>query len=237
MSSTGSKIEALVTADDLPQRLEGALKGWWRGRSAPSLFERAGKMARKCMSPEMSYGRHFGPAPYHARPAAVALWLFRRERSSDREKPWFLPLIERSHTLSHHAGQVSLPGGAVEESETSLHAALRESHEELGFQAPHLVVGQLTECYVFASNFRVTPWIIASIAPVTHWQPHDREVQRVIELPLSVLLDDHPPDTMTIERGPLRFQAPCLKFGNAYIWGATAVILGELAAALRELAR
>ena len=105
------------------------------------------------MSPELSYGRHAGPAPHTARHAAVVLLLFRRDGR------WHLPLTERPDTLAHHAGQISLPGGAVDAGESSTEAALRELDEELGFNAPVEVLGQLADCYVFASDFLVTPWV------------------------------------------------------------------------------
>jgi 8-oxo-dGTP pyrophosphatase MutT (NUDIX family) len=181
------------------------------------------------MSPELSYGRHAGPAPHTARPAAVVLVLFRRGGR------WHLPLTERPITLAHHAGQISLPGGAVDAGESSLEAALRELNEELGFDAPHLVIGQLADCYVFASDFLVTPWVIASFEPAICWQPHAREVQSVVELPLDVLLDDEVVGRLTVERGPLVFHAPCIHIGPARVWGATCIILNELAAVLRSL--
>src|SRR5207249_4819317 len=132
MSSIESKIEAIVTADDLPQWLDVAIHAGHRG--APH---------RTRMSPELSYGRHSGPAPHTARSAAVVLLLFRRAGR------WHLPLTERPVTLAHHAGQISLPGGAVDLGESSIDAALRELNEELGFDSPHLVVGPLADCYVF----------------------------------------------------------------------------------------
>jgi 8-oxo-dGTP pyrophosphatase MutT (NUDIX family) len=152
-----------------------------------------------------------------------------------RNGKWHLPLTERPLTLAHHAGQISLPGGAIDNGESSLDAALRELNEELGFQAPHLVVGQLADCYVFASDFLVTPWIIASFASVTDWRPHTREVQSVIEMPLDVLLDKKTIGRLTIERGPLTFHAPCIHVGQARVWGATCIILNELTAVLRHL--
>jgi hypothetical protein len=38
---------------------------------------------------------------------------------------------------------------------------------------------------------------------------------------------------MTIQRGPLVFYAPCFMFGEHRVWGATAVILAELADIVR----
>jgi 8-oxo-dGTP pyrophosphatase MutT (NUDIX family) len=148
---------------------------------------------------------------------------------------WHLPLTERPMTLARHAGQISLPGGTLEDGESSIAAAVRELQEELGFDSPHLVVGRLADCYVFASDFLVTPWVIASFEPDTTWRPHDCEVQGVLELPLELLLDERSVGRTTIERGPLVFHAPCIQFGRACIWGATNVILSELAAVLRPL--
>jgi 8-oxo-dGTP pyrophosphatase MutT (NUDIX family) len=230
MSSIESKIEALTTADDLAQRLATAMStahrgAWGRGPAEPPV---PWSLATS-MSPELSYGRHAGPPPHTARPAAVVLLLFRRHGK------WHLPLTERPVTLAHHAGQISLPGGAVDECESSLDAALRELNEELGFESPRLVLGQLADCYVFASDFLVTPWVIASFEPDTYWRPHDREVQSVIEMPLEALLDEQLIGRLTVERGPLVFHAPCIRVGSARVWGATCIILNELASLLRYL--
>jgi len=187
------------------------------------------------LSPELSYGRHAGSPPHTARAAAVMLCLFRREHSSGGAPRWHLPLTVRPETLAHHAGQISLPGGRVESGETSFNAALRELNEELGFDSTHQVVGRLADCYVFASDFLVTPWVIASFEPNTRWRPDAREVQTVVELPLDVLLDERAIGRLTIERGPLVFHAPCIRFGDIRIWGATSIILGELADVLRDL--
>jgi 8-oxo-dGTP pyrophosphatase MutT (NUDIX family) len=217
MSSTESSIERLVTADDLPARLVPVL-----GVSRP------GGEAQRRMSPEMSFGRHAGPAPFSARPAAVILMLFRRGGR------WHLPLTERPATLSRHGGQISLPGGTVEHGESSSDAALRELAEELGVNVAVELLGRLASCYVFASDFVITPWVAATtIEP--EWRPHDHEVQGVIELPLEVLLTEQATDRMTIRRGPLEFSAPCIRVGPACVWGATSVILSELVAALREM--
>jgi 8-oxo-dGTP pyrophosphatase MutT (NUDIX family) len=178
------------------------------------------------MSPELSYGRHAGPAPATARRAAVVLLLFRR---GDQ---WRLPLTQRPASLMRHGGQVSLPGGAVEPGESSSLAALRELEEELGVASEIELLGQLADCYVFASDFVITPWIAAA-AFEPQWRPHAREVQGVVELPIATLLDGSSCDTTTIDRGPFVFRAPCLRIGPACVWGATAVILSELAALLR----
>jgi 8-oxo-dGTP pyrophosphatase MutT (NUDIX family) len=145
-----------------------------------------------------------------------------------------LPLTERPATLAHHGGQISLPGGAVDPGETSSEAALRELKEELGIDREVEVLGRLADCYVFASDFLITPWLaVADFAPT--WRPHADEVQSVVEMPLDALLDDEAIGSLTIERGPLIFHAPCVRVGTARIWGATSVILSELADVLQRL--
>jgi 8-oxo-dGTP pyrophosphatase MutT (NUDIX family) len=218
MSFTESKIEAIVKSDDFPNWLDVGMR--MTNQPAPR---------RSCMSPEMSYGRHAGPAPHTARSAAVAILLFRRDGR------WHLPLTERPKTLARHGGQISLPGGAIDPGESSIAAVLRELHEELGFYESILVVGRLADCYVFASDFLVTPWILATYEPSICWRPHDREVKSVVELPLEVLLSERTVGRTTIQRGPLVFSAPCLKFADTCIWGATIAILNELADVIKNL--
>jgi 8-oxo-dGTP pyrophosphatase MutT (NUDIX family) len=217
MSSIAPNVERLVTSADLPARVAAALAAGHRGAAD-----------RWRMSPQQSYGRHAGPAPHTARAAAVMLLLFRRDGR------WHLPLTERPLTLVRHAGQISLPGGAVEPRETSHAAAVRELHEELGVAPEGDLLGRLADCYVFASDFMITPWVAVTNAE-PRWQPDVREVQSVVELPLEVLLSDDAVGRLTIERGPLMFHAPCLRAADARIWGATSTILAELGGVLREL--
>jgi 8-oxo-dGTP pyrophosphatase MutT (NUDIX family) len=146
---------------------------------------------------------------------------------------WHVPLTERPATLARHAGQISLPGGGVEPGETSQQAALRELNEELGIEREVPILGSLADCYVFASDFLITPWVAAATFE-PHWKPHGQEVQGVVELPLDALLDGRNVRQIAIERGPLTFHAPCIRVGTACIWGATSVILAELADVLVE---
>lgn len=218
MSFTASTIDALATAADLPERLVAARR---TGRVV--------RASRRRFAPELSYGRHFGPAPATARHAAVVVLLFPRD---DR---WYFPLTVRPEQLVRHAGQISLPGGAVEPGESSADAAQRELAEELGVDRGVSLLATLDESYVYASDFRVTPWL-AVVRQTPHWRPHGDEVQRILELPIDALLDDHCKGTITVQRGPLVFAAPCIRWQNHAIWGATAIILAELAELLRSLA-
>jgi 8-oxo-dGTP pyrophosphatase MutT (NUDIX family) len=215
MSCTASNTDSLTSADDLPKRLAEALAQ-----------RNAARHEGRRFAPGLSYGRHFGPAPITARPAAVIVLLFRRGAC------WHVPLTQRPSTLLRHGGQISLPGGTIEPGESSQEAAARELVEELGTNARCDIIGRLSDCYVYASDFLVTSWLAATLDDVT-WIPQASEVERVVEFPLDVLLDPRSVGSMTIERGPLNFHAPCIQFGNDRIWGATAIILDQLANLVR----
>jgi 8-oxo-dGTP pyrophosphatase MutT (NUDIX family) len=160
--------------------------------------------------------------PPDARQAAVLLLLY------EREGHWHLPLTLRPSHLAAHAGQVSLPGGAVEPGETSAQAALREFHEELGDDGrPIDLLGSLSPIYVQASNFWVTPWIAtADVRPEFTINP--QEVEQLLEVPLRHLLDAANFGSHEREYQGRSYVVPHFLFGSHRIWGATCRILGEL---------
>jgi 8-oxo-dGTP pyrophosphatase MutT (NUDIX family) len=149
---------------------------------------------------------------------------------------WHLPPIVRPLHMPDHAGQVSLPGGVIEPGESSREAALREYHEELGAGGEELeILGQLSPLYLFASNFQITPWVAAAPS-APRFSPSEREVERLLEIPLNHLID--PRNTGRVERRQrgLEFHAPCFVWDNQRIWGATSMILAELVASIERLA-
>lgn len=251
MPSTQSIAEALARTGDLPERLAallspeataaaagggslsgprtlaGSPRGGPAARSAGPGVER--RSSGRWLAPELSYGRHFGPAPLHAPRAAVVGVLYRHRNQ------WYLPLTVRPPTLARHGGQISLPGGRLEAGESSAQAALRELEEELGIGTAVHLVGPLTERYVYVSNYRVTPWIAAAAARPA-FQPDPGEVERVLEVPLGQLLDPARVDRTRLQRGPIVFAAPGYRLGDDFVWGATSVILWELACLLRQAA-
>jgi len=158
--------------------------------------------------------------PDSARPAAAMILIF-----PGHEGP-AVPLTLRHHSLPRHAGQVSLPGGALDPGESALAAALREAEEEIGVVSDRIrVLGPLSTLWIAASNFVVHPFVgVTDVRP--EFRLRANEVSALLEVPVRHLRD----------RGRLRWAArtagrpgryPYFDVGNEVVWGATAMMLGE----------
>jgi 8-oxo-dGTP pyrophosphatase MutT (NUDIX family) len=197
------------------------------------------RLPRPTVSPELSYGRHRGPAKLSSRIAAVSVALYQ-----DAAGDWIIPLTLRPTALQHHGGQVCLPGGQVEPDEDVYTASLREFEEELGIQ-PEVTryCGELSTQYVYSSDNLVHPVVVAIATPNEPWRPEPTEVEKVISLPLSVLLDDSYRIELVKQRairsadgevGRLTFRTKAFRHEDHQIWGATALILDQLAQILQS---
>jgi 8-oxo-dGTP pyrophosphatase MutT (NUDIX family) len=187
-----------------------------------------GRKSQTPVAPQLSFGRHFGPTSREAREAAVLFLLYPRANG------WHLPAILRPRHMKAHADQVGLPGGMVEAGESSQQTALREYEEELGGTRSGIrVIGELSPLYVFVSNVLVRPHLALSLETPA-WQPSPAEVAEVIEVPVAELLDPRKRSRQWIERRGLKFSAPNYEIGQRQIWGATCMMLAELAALLQS---
>ena len=180
------------------------------------------------MASELAYGRHAGPPAWDVRSAAVLVCLY------PSAGQWHIPLTLRPGHMIDHAGQVSFPGGTSEPGETDELCALREYEEELGASSAGLVlVGRLTPLYVFASNFLVTPCVAVAEGP-PRWDPNPHEVERVLDLPLELLLDASQHGSHVVSRRGFSFATCHICFGDDHIWGATGMMLAEAAEVLAQ---
>ena len=200
-----SSIEAF-----LRRRLNGTLPG-------PEAQRRfAPRPPHKGWAPEL--------VPAEARKAAALILMY-----PGADGP-ALPLTVRRHDLPQHAGQVSLPGGAIDEGEAAADAALRETYEEIGI-APESVrlVGALSSFFVIVSNFVIYPFVgIVDARP--EFRPDAREVAELVETPVQRLFDPASRGWERRPRGPITVDLPFIRTGGHLVWGATAMILGEFGA-------
>ena len=137
-------------------------------------------------------------------------------------------LTERCAHLSDHGGQISFPGGRLEEGDRGpVETALREAHEEVGLDAAHPVGRRRAGPRGTVSKFRVTP-VIALIAPFTAVLQED-EVADVFEVPLDHVLDPDNHENMHVSPADGRpRQMYAIRYGERYIFGFTARILVQL---------
>jgi 8-oxo-dGTP pyrophosphatase MutT (NUDIX family) len=115
------------------------------------------------------------------RSAAVALIVTANENG----EACFL-ITRRTSKLRHHSGQFALPGGRLDDQETIIEAALRETHEEIGLQLTSAnVLGRLDD-FATRSGFRMSP-IVVWAEPGQSLRPNPDEVEELHIVPLSEL--------------------------------------------------
>ena len=162
------------------------------------------------------------------RPAAVLVPLV------DRVQGMSVLLTQRTAHLSAHAGQISFPGGRIEEHDTDeVAAALRETEEEVGLMPDRIsVVGRLDN-YVTGTGFEIAP-IVGIVAPPFALAIDPFEVAEAFEVPLGFILDRRNHRRVERESAGQRRAFFVLPYEGRNIWGATAGILVNLAEVLAD---
>lgn len=141
-----------------------------------------------------------------------------------------LTLILRKTYKGVHSAQVGFPGGRVEKCDKDLlDTALRETEEEIGISRDSIsVVRELSEIYIPPSNFLVYPFI-GILYKKPEYTLQETEVEAVIETDLSELLDDTALSTMDVMTSmQKKLPVPAFILSGHIVWGATAMMLGEI---------
>ncbi len=163
---------------------------------------------------------------HHRRQAAVLLLL------CPTDAGFFLPLTVRHRSLADHPGQVSLPGGRVERGETHWEAVLRETEEELGVDSGVVqMLGPLPSIYVFASNYRVQPYVAWANQEIS-FRPNETEVESIVPFPVFPMEGVPARTQRTLQKKGHEMRAVGWVHENQFIWGATALILESFFATL-----
>ena len=153
---------------------------------------------------------------------AAVLVLF----ADDPDQGLELVLTRRRRDLRSHPGQLSFPGGRVDEDDDHVvETALREAAEEMALRPDTVeVLGRGRVFYLPPSRF----WV----APVVGWweEPHHLvanpdEVDEVIRVPVAHLLDPDRWRSVPLSAGGATW---AWQLGDDLLWGATAIVTALL---------
>lgn len=153
------------------------------------------------------------------------------------DKPTTL-LMLRNVYKGVHSAQVSFPGGGREEADDSLEqTALRETEEETGVLGRDItIIGKLSPVYIPASGFLVQPYVgYLEKRPV--FRPNPKEVSALIETPLHLITEERSimKKNIQLSNGLIMENTPYFDIQGHTVWGATAMMLGELKMILKEM--
>lgn len=155
------------------------------------------------------------------RPAAVLVPIIARRELT-------VLFTQRPQTMPTHAGQISFPGGKVEQDDADhAAAALREAEEEIGLKQRYIEALGFLDTYRTGTGFNVAP-LVAIVQPDFTLQLDEREVDEAFEVPLAFLMDEanHQKHTRPWQGRERHFYA--MPYGERYIWGATAGMLKNM---------
>lgn len=156
------------------------------------------------------------------KPAAVLAPIIKRPDG------WTMLFTQRSVETPAHPGQVSFPGGRVQESDTNaVETALRETFEEIGLTRDGIEPLGAWDAYETGTGYRVTP-IVGLIEPGFELKLDPREVASVFEAPISFLFDpaNHERREAVWQGQKRAYYA--MPYGDHFIWGATAGMIRAL---------
>ena len=171
-----------------------------------------------------------GLAHHHLAPAA-----FRRSAVLVPLEPergvW---LTRRGALMPSHAGQVAFPGGKIEAFDASVEAAaLREAQEEIGLAPERVEILGRMDDFITGTGFHISP-VVAMVPKDVRFVPAPGEVQDVFCLSFDALLDRAAPRLRRASWHGKAREFWVWPHEAHVIWGATAMILLNLARRLRE---
>ena len=139
-----------------------------------------------------------------------------------------LLFTKRTDSVETHKGQISFPGGMVDEGDRDLvDTALREAEEEVGIKRSAVTTLGLLDDIATPVGFVITP-VVGVLSRVPALSLNAVEVAEVFRVPVSFFAD---PENGTVgyrERGGRRYEVWSFDTGTHVIWGATANIVKML---------
>ena len=143
-------------------------------------------------------------------------------------------LTERAHGMTHHPGEVCLPGGKAQEDDRDLEAtAVREAREEIGAKTIQ-VLGPLSSYPLAKTDYRLEP--IVAVVQEVELNPNPDEVARVMRLSVLDTLRLPHLEAVVWEDGDQRWELPAFEAEGAIAFSSTALVVMELLQCFADLA-
>ena len=140
----------------------------------------------------------------------------------------------RTDHLKSHSGQISFPGGRMEQRDPTPEAtALRETREEIGLLEGEIELLGRLNVRETGTGYRVVP-VVGMLTPPLSLVPDENEVAEIFEAPLDFLIDPANRRFETRVRGNVERQFYAIPYGGYFIWGLTARILVNLGEVLAK---
>jgi len=145
-----------------------------------------------------------------------------------KQGEYYILFTKRTGKVKAHKGQISFPGGAYQDGDRALvDTALRECAEEIGLTADKIeVLGELDDNITLSTDYVISPFV--AIIPWPHsLKVNQQEIEEIIEVPISALLDKN-----SLRQGTEIVDGKAVTiyfyhYQGKVIWGATARILNQ----------
>ncbi len=164
-------------------------------------------------------------------PAAVLIPIFFKNDQAH------LLFTLRADHLEHHKSQISFPGGKKDSADASLlETALRESQEEVGLNPEHVEILGRTDEFLTNTFFLVTPYIGMFEYPYP-FKVNSGEIERLIEVPLTALLDETAFSVKPWKKNGQTWQVHYYTYQQDVIWGVTGFLVSNFLSIVFDLKR
>ncbi len=139
---------------------------------------------------------------------------------------YMILFTKRTNKLEHHKGQISFPGGSVDEEDNSVKdTVLREAREEIGLLKEDVeILGRIDDTLTVVSDFIVHPFV--GLIPYPYdFTINTDEVARLIKVPLKAFHPENSGKGASFEFEGKTYRTPTYEYDGDVIWGATARIM------------
>ena len=139
------------------------------------------------------------------------------------DEDFSLKFTLRSSKMKTHAGEVSFPGGMMEEVDSDIfQTALRECEEEINLNSSNLNILGKMDYFISRHKVEVHP-VVGFLERQQAFKPN-YEIDEIFDVPISYLLKKKNIVWQELERDGIKFKSPSWSYNGFKIWGLTAMI-------------